>query len=77
MGGKELDQHVLSVGEIDPDLHRAAAIHMADRIAAQHPTEYDETAPEYAGRLVGLDPTVRTALRDLLDAIGYTSKEQT
>lgn len=77
MGGQDLGQDIASVGRITAADYRKAAVHLADRIAAQHPTDFDETAPEYAGRLVGLDPTVRTTLRDLLDAIGYTSKEQT
>ncbi|MEV7034543.1 hypothetical protein AB0N99_30480 [Streptomyces sp. NPDC093272] len=75
MGGKELDQHVLGDIRIDAGLHRRAAVHLADRIAKQHPTELDDAAPEYAGQLVAQDITVRTALRDLLDAIGYTRKE--
>lgn len=76
MGGKELDQHVLGDIRIDAGLHRRAAVHLADRIAAQHPTELDDLAPEYAGRLIAQDLTVRMALRDLLDAIGYSRKEQ-
>jgi hypothetical protein len=77
MGGQDLGQDVLAVGPIDPALHRRLAIHCADRIGTQHPTEWDDTDPVRAARDIAKDPTVRTALRELLDAIGYTSKEQT
>jgi hypothetical protein len=71
MAGRELDQYTLAAGPVDTEQLRRAAVHLADQLAAQHPTDYDESAPEYAGRLVAQDPTVATALSDLLDAIGY------
>jgi len=71
MAGRELDQYTLAAGPVDEQQLRRAAVHLADRIAAEHLTEFDELAPEYAGRLVAQDPTVRAALRDLLDVIGY------
>jgi hypothetical protein len=74
MAGRELDQYTLAAGPVDAGQLRRAAVHLADRLAAQHPHELDEQAPEYAGRLVAQDPTVRTALRDLLDAIGYPNR---
>lgn len=74
MGGRELDQHVLGDTVIDPDLMRRAAVHIADRIAAQHPTELDDLAPEYAGRLLAQDPTIRAGLRELLAAIGHPAR---
>jgi hypothetical protein len=74
MGGRELDQHVLGDTAINPALMRRAAVHLADRIAAQHPTELDDLAPEYSGRLLAQDPTIRAGLRELLDAIGYTRR---
>ncbi|MGW0584466.1 hypothetical protein ACWD25_53215 [Streptomyces sp. NPDC002920] len=73
MGAGELDQHVLGDTTIDGGLHRRAAVHLADRIAAQHPSPLDGLAPEYAGRLLAQDPTIRAGLRELLDAIGYTT----
>lgn len=71
MAGRELDQYTLACDPTDEQVLRRAAVHIADRIAAEHPTEFDEAAPEYAGRLIAQDPTVRAAVRDLLDAIGY------
>ncbi|MGW2048651.1 hypothetical protein ACWCPF_26220 [Streptomyces sp. NPDC001858] len=70
MAGRELDQHVLGDTFIDPNLLRRAAVHLADGIAAQHPTELDDLAPEYAGRLLAQDPTIRAGLLELIDAIG-------
>lgn len=74
MAGRELDQHVLGETAIDAGLLRRAAVHLADGTAAQHPTELDDLAPEYAGRLLAQDPTIRAGLRELLDAIGYTRR---
>jgi hypothetical protein len=74
MGGRELDQHVLGDTVTDPDLLRRAAVHIADRIAAQHPTDLDDLAPEYAGRLLAQDPTIRAGLRELLAAIGHPAR---
>jgi hypothetical protein len=71
MAGRELDQYTLACEPADEQQLRRAAVHLADRIAAEHLTEFDELAPEYAGRLVAQDPTVRAGLRELLDAIGY------
>lgn len=74
MAGRELDQHVLGETAVSPSLLRRAAVHLADGIAAQHPTEDDESAPKDAGRLLAQDPTIRAGLRELLDAIGYTRR---
>lgn len=73
--GRDVDTYGLGGADIAPDIHRRAAIHVADRIAAEHPTDWDETAPGYAGQVVAQDPTVRACVRDLLDALGYTRKE--
>jgi hypothetical protein len=43
-----------------------AAIHIADRVAAEHPHELDDTMPRLAGRLLGKDPAVQAELTDLL-----------
>jgi hypothetical protein len=75
VGGRELDQRLLGRVDVDPATQRKAAVNLADRIAAQHPTELDDLAPEYAGRLLAQDPTIRAGLKELLDAIGYTRKE--
>ena len=52
MAGRELDQYTLACEPADEQQLRRAAVHLADRLAAQHLTEFDELAPEYAGRLV-------------------------
>ena len=70
MGGRELDQHVLAVGHVDPRVQRAAAVHVADRIAAKHPHPLDEQMPKLAGRLIGRDPIVAAGVLELLDALG-------
>lgn len=76
MSGRELDNKSLGDTRIDGDLHRWAAKHCADRIAAEHPHPLDELMPKLAGRLIAQDPTVRADVLELLDAIGYTRKEQ-
>lgn len=49
---------------------RAAAVHVADRIAAEHPHPLDDQMPKLAGRLTGRDPDARQELVDLLDVLG-------
>lgn len=49
---------------------RAAAVHVADRIAAEHPHPLDDQMPKLAGRLIGRDPHARQELVDLLDVLG-------
>lgn len=75
MGG-DVDTNGLGNTVIDPILHRQLAVLCADQIAAQHPHELDGIMPRLAGRLIAQDPAARADLLELLDAIGYTSKEQ-
>jgi len=76
--GAELKHDALTVGDVTPQVRRAAAVHIADRIAAEHPHPLDELMPRLAGRLIARDPAVRDGVLELLDAIGYPnpSKEQ-
>jgi hypothetical protein len=69
MGGRDAD--TLSVGQVteSPALNRAAAIRIADQVAAEHPNPLDDTMPKLAGRLLAKDPTVAAGLRELLDAV--------
>lgn len=59
---------------IDPDhrrdAERAAAVHVADRIGAEHPHPLDELMPRLAGRLIAQDPVVMAGVRELLDLLG-------
>lgn len=68
MGGRELDQHVLQVDPVDEDQLRQAAVNVAGHLAAPYP---ELTATELAA-----DPVIAVDLLELLDAIGYPSKEQ-
>lgn len=56
-----------------PSATRAAAINVADRIAAAHPHPLDDQTPRDAGRLIAKDPAVRGDLLDLLDELGLTT----
>jgi hypothetical protein len=76
MGGRELESDGLGSCVIDPDLHRRLAVHCADHVAAKNPHELDDLMPKLAGRQIAQDPAVRADVHELLDAIGYTSKEQ-
>lgn len=51
---------------------RQAAIHIADRIAADYPHDLDEVMPKLAGRTVAHDPRARRDLAELLDALGIS-----
>lgn len=77
MSGRELDTNALTALNGDPQALRKAATHLADRIAAEHPHRLDDVMPKLAGRQLAHDPAVRADLLELLDAIGYTSKERT
>ena len=74
MSGGELGQSVGAVGTPTAWQARAAAVHVADRIGAEHPHPDDETDPQGAGRQLAHDPAVRAELLLLLDVIGH-SKE--
>lgn len=77
MGASEVDINGFGNTDIDPGTHRQVAVLCADRIATQHPHELDQLMPRLAGRTLAKDPAVRADLLELLDAIGYTSKERT
>lgn len=74
--GAELKHDALIVGDLEADQLRAAAVHVADRIAAEHPHPLDDVTPKLAGRLIAQDPTVRAGVLELLDALGLTKEQQ-
>lgn len=53
---------------------RAAAVHLADRVAAEHAHPLDDQEPKLAGQLIAKDPAVRAQLLELLDQLGLTSQ---
>lgn len=53
---------------------RAAAVHLADRVAAESPGPLDDLMPRHAGRLLAAEPDVRAQLLELLDQLGLTPK---
>ncbi len=77
MSGRELDQYVLAVGAPTARQTRAAAVHVADRIAAEHPHELDELMPKLAGKQLAQDPAIAAGVLKLLDVLGLvTSRRQ-
>ena len=64
----------------DPDrqqhIERRAAIHAADRVAAEHSHELDELMPKLAGRTIAHNPTARAELLLLLDVLGLSKEQQ-
>lgn len=54
---------------------RRAAIHVADRIAAEHPHDLDGIMPRLAGRQIASDQGARAELLDLLDVLGLTYEQ--
>lgn len=55
---------------VNPAQVRAAAVHVADRVGADHPHLLDDTMPRLAGRLTARQPGVPAELLDLLDTLG-------
>lgn len=76
MGASDVDINGFGNTDIDPGTHRQVAVLCADRIAAKNPHPLDDVMPRLAGRTLAKDPDARADLLELLDAIGYTSKEQ-
>lgn len=58
MSGGELGQSVGAVGTPTVRQARAAAVHVADRIGAEHPHELDDVMPRLAGRQLAQDPAI-------------------
>ena len=77
MGGRDIETRNLGPVRVTAAQQRRAAIHLADHVASQHPTEHDDTDPELAGRLIAKDPSVRADVLELLDAIGYRKEPRT
>lgn len=71
MGGSDFTTHGLALGPTKPEvrrqIERAAAVHIADRIAAEHP---ERTAAQLAA-----DPHIANRLRETLAQLGL-NKEQ-
>jgi hypothetical protein len=77
MSGRELDQYVLAVGAPTARQTRAAAVHVADRIAAEHPHPLDDVMPKLAGRQLAKDPAIAAGVLELLDVLGLiTTRRQ-
>ncbi|WP_147267267.1 hypothetical protein [Streptomyces sp. SDr-06] len=66
----------IPLGRFEPKQLRAAAVHVADRVAARHPHDLDAVMPHLAGRLVAKDPAVADELLELLDVLGLTPERQ-
>jgi hypothetical protein len=56
---------------------RRAAVHVADRIAGEHPHPLDALTPKAAGRELAQDPSVRQDVLELLDALGLVLQGRT
>lgn len=69
MGG---DIEVPLAPATDKTLLRKAAVHVADRVAAEHPHPLDDGYPALAGQAIARDPAVRAEVTDLLDLLGIT-----
>lgn len=54
---------------------RAAAVRIADQIAAEHPHPLDDEMPRIAGAVIAKDPKVRGDVRDLLDQLGIKTDQ--
>lgn len=75
MSGREIESgSALFIPQIKPvekrRQDRAAAVNVADRVAAEHPHPLDDGYPQLAGQAIAADPAVRDQVLELLDAIG-------
>lgn len=74
--GADLEQTVLTVVALTRRQTRAAAVHCADRIAAEHPHPLDELMPKLAGKQLAQDPAIAAGVLELLDAPGLIRPRQ-
>lgn len=75
MTGREIETGpTLYIARLKPEerrrLERAAAVRLADQVAAEHPHPLDDLMPRLAGRQLGQDPVIAAGVQELLDAIG-------
>lgn len=64
------DTTCLGLAELTADQTRRASVHVADRIAAEHPHPLDDLMPRLAGRQLATDPVIAAGLLELLDQLG-------
>lgn len=62
--------------ENTPAEARAAQVHVADRIASEHPHPLDDVMPRLAARLIAEDPAVADEARELLAMLGLLPDRQ-
>ena len=53
---------------------RKTSVHIADRVAAEHPHPLDDLMPRLAGRQLAAEPAVAAGVRELLAALGLPTK---
>ena len=66
----DVNQHSLAGVNVTARQARAAAVHIADRVAAEHPHPLDDLMPRLAGKQLATDPVIADELSDLLGALG-------
>ena len=66
----DVNQHSLAGVNVTARQARAAAVHIADRMGAEHPHPLDDLMPRLAGKQLATDPVIADELRDLLGALG-------
>ena len=59
----------------DRVLLRRAAVHVADRIAAEHPHPLDDGYPTLAGQAIAYDPKVRAEIAEFFDLLGINPSQ--
>lgn len=70
MGAREVESAGFGSVGVTAAQQRAAAVHIADRIAAEHPHPLDELMPKLAGRQLAADLVIEDGVRELLAALG-------
>ncbi|WP_405673143.1 hypothetical protein [Streptomyces sp. NBC_01530] len=73
--GADLEHAALTIGDVTTQQLRAAAVHCADQIAAEHPHPLDPLMPRLAGRLIAQDPAVNAGVLELLAALGIRPEQ--
>lgn len=70
MGRREIESAAFGSVAVPAGTALRAALHVADRAAAEHPHPLDELMPRLSGRLIGRNPAVAEGVLELLAALG-------
>lgn len=74
MGAREVESSGYGAVNVSVEQQRAAAVHVADHLAAEHPHPLDDVMPKLAGRQLAAEPAIAAGVRELLAALGLLGR---